>query len=891
MTTISQNLQALGKSPASAAPGDVTPLETHLTIGHAIRTVAALHPEQPAIISSRFPPLGYGDLHLQLDEFRSQLRRGGFTCGDRIGVLMPNGPEAVLAILGVACSATAVPFDPRQTPEELNGKLEALHLDALLVLRDGFPEASSIAAQRNLTIIEAAPVEDGRLGLTLVLPTSTSPAPEGDPTPDTPAFILQTSGTTAQPKLIPFTHANMLAAAARLKIWFGLTCRDRCLSVSPPFYSHGLKVTVFTPLLSGGSIAIPADPTAVDLPEWFDGLRPTWYSAGPALHRAVLDQAKGTDNIQSMHTLRFVVSGGAPLPGGVREALQNALGIPVLEHYGLSEAAQIAANLPPPGLNRPGTCGRPWPGTVMIAGEDGNKLPPGEQGEVWVRGPTLTSGYLGAPGINRDAFVDGWFRTGDLGSLDKDGFLLLHGRLAEVINRGGEKIAPAEIDAALLSHPAVAEAASFAVPHPRLGEDVAAAVVLRPEASATPSDLRRFLQDKLTSFKIPRRIEIRDQLPKGVTGKIQRRRLAEAASADGKTSVSSHPRNLEADLLQLWRRLLGSETLTIDDDFFESGGDSLLATGMLIEAERLVGRRIPETIMFEAATIRQIVATLTAEPEQTAVSRARSHRADDPRPLFFFHGDFNNGALQIRKMVRLLGSGQPIIPINPHGLHGEAIPASFEEMAAACLPQILERQANGPFLLGGKCNGAMVAFETARLLVAAGHKVDMVAMVDPPTVCARPVMRTILRIMRLKASPLRVGWAYDQMARLERFFSLTPMQALAKMRRLAPMKILERAYVRLFREDFTLGPSTTWEAYSIAMSRYLPAPLDVPVVFYAATHHGRSWSRMSPNVEVVEVPGGHDHCLTIGAKVIVSDLQQRIARLSTYLGKGSERSP
>ncbi|MGL3211791.1 AMP-binding protein [Bradyrhizobium sp. BR 1433] len=294
-----------------------------------------------------------------------------------------------------------------------------------------------------------------------------------------------------------------------------------------PYYSHGLKVTVFTPLLTGGSIAIPANSAVVALDEWFDVLRPTWYSAGPTLHTTVLDKAQSLENARAAHTLRFAMSGGAPLPRAVQDGLQHALGVPVLEHYGSSEAAQIAANQLPPGPNRPGTCGRPWPDTVAIVGEDGHPLAAGERGEIWIRGPTVTSGYLDAPELNQAAFTKGWFRTGDIGSLDEDGFLSLHGRLSELINRGGEKISPAEIEAALLRHSAIAEAAAFAISHPRLGEDVAVAIVPHRGAQASAAELRLFLQRELASFKIPRRILTLDHLPKGVTGKVQRRRLRE----------------------------------------------------------------------------------------------------------------------------------------------------------------------------------------------------------------------------------------------------------------------------------------------------------------------------------------------------------------------------
>ena len=391
----------------------------------------------------------------------------------------------------------------------------------------------------------------------------------------------------------------------------------------------------------------------------------------------------------------------------MQDDLQRILGVPVLEHYGSSEAAQIAANLPPPGPNRPGTCGQPWPDTVAIVGEDGHPLPAGERGEIWVRGPTVISGYLDAPELNQAAFREGWFRTGDIGSLDGDGFLSLHGRLSEIINRGGEKIAPAEIESALLRHPAIAEAAAFAIAHPRLGDDVAAAVIPHPGAQTTPAELRQFLQRELASFKIPRHILFLDQLPKGATGKVQRRRLRESLDellghqrAMPLPAVDKGPLDLEAELLILWRRLLKSEAVTVDDDFFASGGDSLLAMEMLIEVERLIGHPVPETILFGAETIRQLAPKIAMQTGTPATPFFQFHAGGDRPPLYFFNGDLVSGHASVRRMVELFGPDYPIISIDPHGLRGEPIPPSIEEMAADRLPLILERQASGPFLPG-----------------------------------------------------------------------------------------------------------------------------------------------------------------------------------------------
>ncbi|WP_082646425.1 AMP-binding protein [Bradyrhizobium valentinum] len=860
---------------------DGTEAEAKLTLGQVIGRTASSFPHQPAIVSATFAPLTYRDLQRQLDSIRRQLRLAGFDCNARIGVLMPNSTDAVLTIVAVACCSIAVPLDPRLSQAEIDQRLDMLRLNALLLPQGSASEARQAAELRRLPIIEAAPVGQGLLGLNIAVQVSNSPAIDAEPDPGSPAFILQTSGTTAQPKLIPFSHSNMLAAAARLHSWFGLTHRDRCLSVSSPYYSHGLKVTVFTPLLTGGSIAVPANSAVVALDEWLDVLRPTWYSAGPTLHAAVLDKAASLEDAPAAHTLRFAVSGGAPLPEEVQDGLQRILGVPVLEHYGSSEAAQIAANLPPPGPNRPGTCGQPWPDTVAIVGEDGHPLPAGERGEIWVRGPTVISGYLDASELNQAAFREGWFRTGDIGSLDGDGFLSLHGRLSELINRGGEKIAPAEVESALLRHPAIAEAAAFAIAHPRLGDDVAAAIIPHPGAQTTPVQVRQFLQRELASFKIPRRILILDQLPKGATGKVQRRRLRELLDgllghqeAMPLPAVNKAPLDLEAELLTLWRRLLKSEAVTVDDDFFACGGDSLQAMEMLIEVERLVGHPVPETILFGAETIRRLApriamhaGTLVAPP--FFQFSACSHRP----PLYFFNGDLVSGHSCMRRVVELFGPDYPIISIDPHGLHGEPIPPSIEEMAADRLPHILERQSSGPFLLGGKCNGAMVAFEAARLLMAAGHKVDIVAMVDPPTVTARPAPRAILGLMKPIVSPYLLRETYELMARLERFF-----KAIAQLRQF-PERIA-KLYDALSNPNNEVPPAL-WDAYSIAMAQYLPAPLEVPVAFYAAEHEGLAWRHLSSQLELIPVAGGHHGCLTIGAEPLIDHLRQRIDAVLT----------
>ena len=393
------------------------------TLGEAIRRNAAAAPEgAPVIVSSVYESFSYGQLVAQLDHFAASLRSAGLGCESRVAIALKNAPQAALAIVAASCTAVAVPFDPNLTAVEIETRLKLLDLDAIIVLAgDDFPVRDA-AERHGIAVIEAAPAAERGLGLSLVVPGEGSPAPPDDPEPEAPAFILQTSGTTAaEPNLIPYSHRNMLATAARVKRWFNLDDDDRCLSVSPVYYCHGLTVTVFAPLLSGGSVAFPESPSRLDLREWFASLQPSWLSAGPTMHRAIFEKVQLDEDKPIRHDLRFAVSGGAPLPLEIQVGLQSALGMPVLEHYGATEAAQISTNLPPPGPAKVGTCGMPDPDTVMIMGENGARPAPGDWGEILVGGPTVIAGYLNAPELNNVAFVDGWYHTGDIGSIDEEG--------------------------------------------------------------------------------------------------------------------------------------------------------------------------------------------------------------------------------------------------------------------------------------------------------------------------------------------------------------------------------------------------------------------------------------------------------------------------------------
>ena len=361
-----------------------------------------------------------------------------------------------------------------------------------------------------------------------------------------------------------------------------LTEDDRCLNVMPLFHIHGLVGVVLASVWAGGSVVCTAGfhaPSFLDsLEEW----APTWYSAVPTMHQAVLARASDSGS-RPTHALRFIRSSSAALPVPVLDGLESTFGVPVIEAYGMTEAAhQMTSNRLPPHERKRGSVGQAAGPEITVLGPDGVEVPRGEVGEVAIRGENVFGGYAGDPQATAQAFSGSWFRTGDEGRLDEAGHLFLQGRIKEIINRAGEKISPAEVEAVLLEHPRVAQATVFAVPDELLGEDVGAAVVLAGDGPVAAQELQAFAAQQLADFKMPRVVTFVDEIPKGPTGKVQRiglaARLGISAPQEPARADYAPPRSaIELSLVEMVGDVLGVERVGIADDFFSLGGDSLLA--------------------------------------------------------------------------------------------------------------------------------------------------------------------------------------------------------------------------------------------------------------------------------------------------------------------------
>ncbi|MAU95976.1 MAG: AMP-dependent synthetase [Fulvimarina sp.] len=491
--------------------------------------LGAGRPEDAAIGAPERTALTYRDLAAQVEATVARLNGLGIGIGDRVAIVLPNGPEMATAFVAISAGATSAPLNPAYRAEELEFYLSDLRAKAIVLDEAGHAAAESVAAKLGIPVLRLVTRPDAPAGaFTLegeAIGETARPGFSGDADE---ALVLHTSGTTSRPKIVPLSLGNLKASARHIRTSLALTPADRCLNVMPLFHIHGLIAAVLSSLSAGASIVCTPGFNALKVFHWMDDAAPTWYTAVPTMHQAILARAPRNAASVERAKLRFIRSSSSSLPPQVMAELEATFDCPVIEAYGMTEAShQMSCNLLPPGSRKPGSVGPAAGPEVAILSKDGEVLAAGEIGEVCIRGPNVTGGYENNDAANAEAFAHGWFHTGDQGRLDEDGFLFLTGRLKEIINRGGEKISPREIDEVLMDHPAVAQVVCFAMPHDKLGEDVAAAVVLREGMQASEREIRDFAATRLADFKVPRKLVFLDEIPKGATGKLQRIGLAD----------------------------------------------------------------------------------------------------------------------------------------------------------------------------------------------------------------------------------------------------------------------------------------------------------------------------------------------------------------------------
>jgi acyl-CoA synthetase (AMP-forming)/AMP-acid ligase II len=486
-------------------------------------------PDRKAIGASKKEWLTYGALRDLSQKVNIELREFGIEKKDRVAIVLPNGPFMASAFATIAQSVTTAPLNPNYREEEFAFYLDDLKAKAIVVNWDYDGPAKQAADRLNIKIVRLLESKTVAGLFSLEAEKSSNIIEDETVTGNDIALILHTSGTTSRPKIVPLLQSNIAASASNIARSLSISSSDRCMNVMPLFHIHGLIAAVSASLSVGASIWCSSGFNALSFFSNLDEAKPTWYTAVPTMHQAILARSGRNSEIIRNNPLRFLRSSSASLPAQVMGELYDSFGAPVIEAYGMTEAThQMCCNLLD--KQKPGSVGQAAGPSVGIAHEAHNYLVSGT-GEVVISGNNVTPGYENNLEANQKSFfeVDGvkWFRTGDQGAFDDDGFLFLTGRLKEIINRGGEKISPLEVDSILLDHPDISQVVTFALPHSKLGEEVAAAVVLSSESKSDEKDIKVFAKGRMADFKVPRHIIILDEIPKGATGKMQRIGMAE----------------------------------------------------------------------------------------------------------------------------------------------------------------------------------------------------------------------------------------------------------------------------------------------------------------------------------------------------------------------------
>ncbi|PWT98304.1 MAG: hypothetical protein C5B51_29600, partial [Terriglobia bacterium] len=711
-------------------PLDSIPWESHRFLD--VERWAIERPDAVALLAPGRAPLSYSALQSHIQTASQALKDCGLASGEAAALVM-HGAELVTAFLAIARDSACAPLNPALTEDEYRFHLSRLGVGIVLVQE---PDSKALAVARELGIrtLRIHSADHSPAG---VFSLESDGAPKGPGRKTEAALLLYSSATTGSPKLIPLTCANLSAIALHNSRALELSQSDRFLALAPLYHSFGLG-TVLTQLSCGGSVICTPTFEPDLFPRWLEDFRPTWICGAPPVLRAITALARQHPESFRDLPLRFIQTFGSPADQALLQSIEEVIHAPVFEAYGTTEAVAITRNVP--GARKQGSVGRSIGSEVAIMDESGAILSSDTEGEVVVRGPTLMAGYIDDPEANRAAFRDGWFRTGDIGRLDSEGFLYLTGRLKEIINRGGQKIVPSEVDRVLASHFAVVDVATFAVPHPTLGQEVAAAVVFRNGCSVSESLLREFAAARLAPFKIPRRIIFVDAIPRDPAGKLRRGELAERfrVLADRPMEYSQPPDAMETSLIEIWTRILNVRLIGVDDNFFSLGGDSLSATVMFREVQTSINANL-EGLQWMEFFEQPTVANLARILSQVVVSSDRPcagcvlpvQRRGSRLPFFCFAPDPN--PYYLRHLAKCLGEEQPFYIVCPPDPVRDNRLLKIEDLARLLVAGIRDVSPSGPYVFGGHCYGGVVAFEAALQLLSQNEEIAQLVLFDVPT--------------------------------------------------------------------------------------------------------------------------------------------------------------
>ena len=693
----------------------------------------------------------------------TSLRGLGIGRNTRVMTALPDGALAACVLLALTRSATCAPVNPDLRGAELEILIPELDVQAVVAHGACAEEARRTAQALGLPIIEVS-WKDPRT-LQWSGPVLGEPPSINEASPDDTALILLTSGSSARPKRVPLTHRHLTLSAQRMARSIALTANDVCLNLMPMFHVGAVVDLLLAPLSAGGSVIRPS---VMSAPAFFEALeqsKPTWFQGVPTLLHELAVHGLRRHGAQSSSSLRLVRSVSSPLPPDWIAEIESALGAPVIEIYGMTETAGVITSNPlPPAPRKVGSVGLPTALDLMIRDADDHAATADVRGEILVRGPGVMTGYEKLEGGNRGLNDDGWLKTGDEGFFDPDGYLFITGRIGDQINRGGEKVSPREIDEVLVCHPAVQDAAAFPMPHPQLGQDVAAAIVLKPGMEVAADELTAYVSGRLAYFKVPKAIHVVAELPRGPGGKLRRRLLPDmvrsipALASTANDAAEAPQTGMEKRVTAWWATELRVAVASRNADFFDLGGDSLAAASFTVAVEKELGIQVRPAALFDHPTIaayagyldqaitahsnpqqangeakmnedyrRLVLAAVSVWPgvRQTAESLLVGRRIDAPGLPVFWCGQ---GRGEFDPFVKYLPEQHPVYGTRSLYLF-DGKKKHDEEALAVLLAQEIEQMHTGrEIIIGGFCAGGRIMYDAARHLRAHGVPIRMVFM-------------------------------------------------------------------------------------------------------------------------------------------------------------------
>lgn len=706
-------------------------------------------PDAIALIEPGRAPLTYAELQRQLDAFAAQLRDLGVTSAHRIALVMPNSSVTAALILGLMRHCTLVPLNPDYRAREFEYFYAQAAVDAVITDGGAAHAASRVARVRGIPVLEVTAADTQAGIFELSLPEDgLGPPRQQDSAPE---LLMHTSGSTAEPKMVPLQSHNLLASIDNLVASLELHAGDRGLAMMPMFHIGAIVDLLLAPISVGASLVIPRENSATSFFSCLREFEPSWYQGVPTMLREIVAALKADpERLQQSRPLRLVRSVSSALPNRLLHEVESLLDTTVIEIYGMTETAGLICSNPlAQGAQKQGSVGLPCGCELRIVDAAGKPVATGDQGEILVRGDSLMAGYAGREAQARQDFSDGFLRTGDEGFRDADGYVFLCGRSKEIINRGGEKISPLEIDRVAETHPGVRAAAAFALAHASLGEEVALAVIPQSAQAFDEADLRAFLEARLSPHKLPRRIFYPPRLPRAAGGKLRRRALAEMLQhqdAQQPRPAWQAPQSpLALELAALWERALAIQGVGLEDNFFDLGGDSLSAAAVVGELQ-LRFPSLHAAALYEHPTLAALTRHLEQLPSggdenvaaadivgvlQPFLGAWKGERLDrdcliigrhttgQRTPLFWCV----NGFSEYDALAGLMDAQQPIYGMRSLYDTGYKSDSATLQLARLYVDEVLRIQPRGPYLVGGFCEGGKVAFLIAQMLRARGETV------------------------------------------------------------------------------------------------------------------------------------------------------------------------